>query len=387
MTDSNSPISDRWLDYFLRHGIQHEKFWNEYLKEGKKDILMVLGIGFDPRMCMGVDSILKAGGEGKRDVIAIEFHRYPSDISHSEDLDNYTSQQNQKNENLKKIDKFIEARGKKIIKNVQLFTSDGRIIGSRKSAEIIGIDDIINYSDIIIDISALPRYIYFPLIGKLLYILDQNLLRGSIKYPNLFVIVAENADIDRGIKDEEIEETANYMYGFASDLESEATENIPKIWIPILGEFQIRQLEKIFNLVNPEEICPILPSPSVNPRRGDDLLIEYRDFLFDRLNVEPRNIIYAAEQNPFEVYKQIIRTFKHYNEVLLPLGGCKVAISAVSSKLMSIGALLAAYELKNCGASIGIANVETREYGFDSSLNSTNNSVLFTLWLKGECYE
>ncbi len=94
----------------------------------------------------------------------------------------------------------------------------------------------------------------------------------------------------------------------------------------------------------------------------------------------------SAEQNPFEVYRQIHQTVKHYNEALKPLGGCKVAISALSSKLLSIGALLAAYELKGAKFSIGIANVEAQGYQIEGDTESIK-AELFTLWLIGDCYE
>ena len=387
MTNLGHANTDRWADYLLKFGEQHQKFWSEYLNTGKKDLLIVMGHGFDPRMCVGIKSLLTPGGQGKRDVLAIEFHRMVPASSMGENTESSEFQCSQKQKNLAELDDLIKDRGTKVIKPVQLYSSEGRIIGSRKAANVFtDFDDIKDYSDIIVDISALPRYIYFPLIGKLLHVLDQQSQKSQKKTPNLFVVVAENAEIDRNVQDVEIEETANYMYGFAGDLESEATANIPKVWIPILGENQIRQLERIYTLVNPEEICPIIPSPSVYPRRGDELIIEYREFLFDRLIVEPKNIIYAAEQNPFEVYRQIVLTFRHYNEVLSPLGGCKIAISALSSKLMSLGALLAVYELKNSGNSIGIANVETREYGFKEA-KRVQDSILFTLWISGECYD
>jgi len=36
----------------------------------------------------------------------------------------------------------------------------------------------------------------------------------------------------------------------------------------------------------PDEICPVLPFPALNPRRGDNLVLEYRDLLFDRLRID-----------------------------------------------------------------------------------------------------
>lgn len=368
----------RWSNYFLRHGEEFYVFWKEYLQGNERNILFILGQGFDPRMCFGFEALLEAGGSGRRDCVVIEFDEGPNSpsIKHSNLLE----------ENKVKLDQLIKDRGTKIIKKVRMWSDDGRRVGSSNAANVfIGLSDFFNYTDIIIDISALPRGIYFSLIGKILYLLDSNNGKGA-SVPNFYVIVSENAELDRRIKDEGIDDVAYYVHGFAGDLETEATPNVPKVWIPILGEEQGVQLERIYNLVIPDEICPVFPSPSVDPRRGDNLLIGYREYLFDQLLVEPRNIIYAAEQNPFDVYRQIHRTVQHYNEALKPLGGCKVAISALSSKLLSIGALLSAYELKNAGLSVGIANIEAQGYQLEGETEFIKTE-LFTLWLAGDCYD
>jgi len=228
-----------------------------------------------------------------------------------------------------------------------------------------------------------------PLIASILHILDSNAREAASKQ-NLHVWVSENAGIDIKIKDEEIDEQADFVHGFRGGLDMEATEGVPTIWIPFLGEGQGTQLERISNLLKPDEICPVLPSPSRNPRRGDNLILEYRDLLFDQLNIEPRNFIYADERNPFEVYRQVRRTIFHYRDALEALGGCKTGLSALSSKLMSIGAFLVAYELKSLGMEVGIAHVEADGYNVDEAVYENDAVVeneVFGMWLSGTCYE
>jgi len=140
----------------------------------------------------------------------------------------------------------------------------------------------------------------------------------------------------------------------------------------------------------PDEIAPLLPSPSVNPRRSDDLLLEYRELLFDRFRVEPSNFIFASERNPFEVYRQIRRAVLHYRDALERLGGCKAVLSALSTKLLSVGALLVAYELKRSKVDVGVAHVECQGYTMEAATEgdgAKTQSELFGLWLWGECYE
>jgi len=188
------------------------------------------------------------------------------------------------------------------------------------------------------------------------------------------------------IQEEGIDDDAAYMYGFSSDLVQEATASAPRVWIPVLGEGKKEQLIRLYHHVRPDEICPVFPSPSVNPRRADDLVREYHELLFDRFRVEPPNIIYASEWNPFEVYRQVCRTIERYNSALDALGKCKVVVSVLSSKLLSVGALLAAYEAKRKGFMIGISHVETHGYRIHGDIGSCDPE-LYSLWIAGECYD
>jgi hypothetical protein len=207
--------------------------------------------------------------------------------------------------------------------------------------------------------------------------------------PNLHIVVSEDQRLDSCIVDEGLEENANYLHTFGA-IDREANREIPRVWIPILGENQQVQLERIRCFLNPDEVCPLLPFPSRHPRRSDDLIAEYRRFLFDEMSIEPRNIIYADERNPFQVYREIMQTIDHYSKVMEIIGGCKVIISPISSKLLSIGALLAAYESRQQNRLVGIAHVECRTYRIEGDLEvakSEERRVLYEIWLAGECYE
>jgi hypothetical protein len=232
----------------------------------------------------------------------------------------------------------------------------------------------------------LPRSIFYPLLAKLLYLQETDSRAGQL---NLFLLVAENPQLDGQIIEEGVDEAADYVHLFRSGADRMSSTGEPKVWIPILGEGQRIQLERLYELVAPQEICPVLPSPALNPRRGDDLIIEYRELLFDRLRVEPRNILFASERNPFEVYRQVRQTILHYQRTLSPLGGCQPIVSSVSTKLLSTGALLAAYELKRSKLAVGIAHIESHGYRIDDQqeiMRTAADSTLFGLWLSGECY-
>lgn len=376
MKMTENTIQSRWDHYFLRRGIGCSTFWREYLGESQHRILFVLGLGFDPRMCFGLKMLIEASPGSIAECLLIEYEEgenSPS-LKYSDRVQN-------------NYDELVEIMGSvDLIRRVKIpmWSADRRRrIGSRRAIDIITDVTIEKFSDIIIDISAMPRGIYFPVIAKVLYLFDNSALESKGK--NLHVLVPEQITMDKNIQEDGIDDDATYMHGFASDLVQEATSSVPKIWIPVLGEGKEAQLMRLYDQVRPDEICPLLPSPSVNPRRSDDLVSEYRVFLFDQLGVEPPNFIYASEWNPFEVYRQIYRTVERYNVALKDLGRCKVVVSAVSSKLLSLGALLAAYEAKRKGYMVGISHVETHGYKIQGNIEDCHPE-LFSLWIAGECY-
>jgi hypothetical protein len=253
------------------------------------------------------------------------------------------------------------------------------------------VEDFAGYTDVVLDISAMPRAVYFPLIGKILHLLDKGLpAKPQPILPNFHLIVSESPELDASIREEGVEDDAGYVHPFTGGLDRESAASQPKVWLPLLGEGQTLQFQKIHDLVTPDEICPVLPSPSRDPRRSDNLVMEYREMLFDRLRVEPGNFIYAAERNPFEVYRQLRNSIMDYDRALSPLGGTKFVVSALCSKLMSAGALLAAYDLRSEKIGVGVAHVPCHGYVIDGAPESFTtkwNVEIFGLWLVGECDE
>lgn len=375
---AQSPL--RWQNYVLHRGSELKAFWQAHLGERERNILFVLAKGFDPRMCLGFRLVLDCGGTGRRDADLIEFSEGPASPSQI-----YRSRVD---ENVKKLSAMIEGRGVIHRREIKTRSAEGHRIASRSAGNVFKkIDDFDGYSDIVLDISAMPRAVYIPLIAKILHILDHARAAAGPKHLNLHVFVWEDPLLDQNIRDEGIEDTAVYLHPYSGAMDREATAGQPKVWIPLLGEGQRVQLERIHDLVVPDEICPVLPSPSANPRRGDDLVMEYQDLLFDRLRVEPRNFIYCSEQNPFEAYRQITRAIRAYRESLSSLGGSKFVISALSSKLLSVGALLVAYDFKTTNVEIGLAHVECHGYHMDDDAPaevSEHHGDPVGLWLSGE---
>lgn len=372
----------RWDPSVLIRGDKTSVFWKSHFNSTRRSALFILGKGFDVRMNIAIKELIKSCPSIKLECWLIEF-----DEGTGSNSNKYLKHVQ---ENVKELGACLT--GKQIItKKIALWNSrvkgKRKRIGDRQAAQILeSYEQIEQFTDIIIDISALPRGVYFSLVGKFLTFIDNY---AKDKKPNLFVVVSENADIDSKIKEKGIDEDVGYLHGFGGTLELTSESEEPVIWFPILGEDKVEHLDKAYTHIRPNEICPVLPFPSKNPRRSDALIKDYYQLLFDRLNIESQNIMYVPEQNPFEAYIRLTNAIRNYNISLQALDGCKAVISTFSSKLLSIGSLLTAYELID-EIGVGVLNVDSQGYdidSFDDLRSMKENSELFVIWLIGDAYE
>ncbi len=233
---------------------------------------------------------------------------------------------------------------------------------------------------VVVDISSLPTDLYFPIVRAMLEDKD---FRG-----NLLLAVCENPEIDRAIEKEGAE-SATTVPGYRAGLFAETSGPSNVVWAPVLGSVDPEELQKIHTeLVNRRanlvEICPVLPFPAKNPREADNIVLRLRRFLSDEARVDPQNYIYAAESNPFDLYRQIGALQGRYQRVLGPLGPTKIVPSSHSSKMLSVGVLLAAvsYDLP-------VMQVVRSGYWFTETLDvdaALEASELHLIWLAGDPY-
>jgi len=343
--------------------------------------LLISGRGFDPRMTFGVKILLGCVPKMPLDTMLLSMNDFESPAD--------KRLQKASDENAATVRSLLNGLGSVTEPQVAMSRREGAVvkrIGARKAADIFTFDTVAPYTDVFVDISALPRGLYISLIGKLLNILDEAALRGE-KKPSLFVFVAESSTLDMHIR-EHLEEHAEYVTFFQGMMAIEGGAQLPKVWFPTLGERQHAQLSRLHEFIAPQEICPVLPMPSRSPRRADNLIRDYATLLFETWQVSPSNFIYVAEQNPFEAYRQLVKAVRQYRLALAPLGGsCKIVLSTLSSKLLSIGSLLAAYEFKMTDEPIAIAHVEAASYSLPKSSEVCEDAVPYLMMISGDAYE
>ena len=362
---------------FLVRGKHFEEFWKEYLTDGKQ-IKYIMGLGFDPRTMNCFTAIRKYMEPGNMDCKIIE---YDGESSSNPQLKQMLEH------NTKSLERTVP---KSKWNSTVISTTDTCKDVSLAASKSVRSNELNGYTDIILDINAMPTGVYFPIARNVLNWISKGKIRAPIsKQVNFHMVVSENSKLDGAIKDVKIDDSITYMHRFATKLQNEATQRLPKVWIPLLGEGRSMQLGKIRRQVeNLMEFCPFFPMPSVDPYRCKNLLMEYRELLIDDLGMSSKDYVYSHEMNPFEVCRKIYNAAQLYYDVFKPLGGCKVVISPLSSKLMCVGALLAACELLAEKSEAGVVHVTARGYdvgNIDLDAES-KRSVPHSMWLAGECY-
>jgi len=262
--------------------------------------------------------------------------------------------------------------------------SDGKFkpwqVQSLRAVMSLREEDLEIYSDIIVDVTAMPNGVYFPMIREIM-----KKIRAGVRKPNLHVTVSENPALDAAICEPSHHEKPTLLYGFDKSLQQASLSDLRHVWLTILGENRSAQLDKLCAYKEFAETVPVFPMPSSDPYRSTNLLLEYSTFLLDTQAVEPRNFLYSDE-NPFETCEKICQTAEYY-DVLAPLGGCHVVLSTVSSKLLSVGCMLAACELLDQKRNLGVIHmVNQSQHVEEAVLESPGPSTPFTMWVMGECY-
>jgi hypothetical protein len=363
-----------WDKYIIFEQEAFESFWNTRLKENR-NVVLIVGKGFDPRMYSAFQFLSTLDGPGRKDCILIPLPGF-------KDADN-TDLHKKIEDNVQKIIN-ISKRMKNGNSDIIDWTS--KVEPEEISVARFAIEQNLtrNYQEILVDISSLPRRFVF----SICYTLISFIREEKISDVNLHLIVSRNPEIDHSIESE-IGEVPRPMHGFSSAIQAKSLEAHPKIWIPILGEHRENHIKQIAEYVKPADIYPVLPFPSQELRRADNLISEYYQILFDVLGVDYNNFILASDGNPFDLYRSLVEAACKIEEVLEPLEGCIIVISPLSSKFLTMGALLAALDLKWNDKYISVVYVNPVRYFLrDEEILQFNPSKedLSSIWLWGEPY-
>lgn len=331
----------------------------------KDDILLIVGKGFDPRACVVLDFLSSVVSEIT--VCLVDYN----DRTKKEDIE----KERMCEENYRKLLEACE-KHKLIEADIPLYGGGGNkrsLVISESVRNALTLEMLSEFGNILIDVSAMPRGVSFSIINRVLGILDKEKQR-------VYIFACANSGFDEIINPVINDGSAEYLPGFntfSMSMESDNDNSI--IWLPALGLNVVRSFEIIADFLNPKEICPVVPFPSDDVKRGERILRYYGQTIFRDRGVEKRNIIYVPENNPILVYRKLYDTVKYYEKALKGASNngriMKYAFSSQSSKLIDVGMLLAVINLNSESIRTGIVIVENQGYNTCGVYDEKNNHI------------
>lgn len=384
-----------WDHYVFRRGNAAHELWDSLLKDRPVELLYIAGRGFDIRAQTVMREFIigqqSAGCQmSSAKLLLLDLQGYELD----EDIGLLTE------ENAVELETLFLPFGKTVTITVTEQDGEEDVSASDALRQRIKavLDEVDGKTDIILDVSSLPRAIYIALLTSILQKLvpQKEVVKGET-HPlhangvNFQVLVAEDAKLDGAIQAEDPSNDLVNIPGFSTAWQAESVQDWPLVWFPILGEGRVNQLQKIANSIPSEaEVCPVVPHPSKDPRRADRLLVEYRGPLFDSRKTPTSNILYAHESHPFEAYRQLLGAMQRYQDSMVIMGGCRLVVTPLGSKLITLGAGLACFEMKhtNWSAKYGVAipHAEPRRYVISANSLKQSNPEISVLLLTGQAY-
>ena len=351
----------RWDPCIVHRDDDVDGFLRQYLGKSARKIFFVAGAGFDPRAC-ALAARLRETDSVARALLIKEKRPNPA-----KEL----------------LDRAIENEAVLLrtvtdgqVESIDVFGSDGAVVGGRNAVNLLTRQELDSVTDVIVDISALSVGISFPIIR---YFVERLVRRESSA--NLHLFVAHDPELDAGIRGIS-SDTPSYVHGFKGGSMLYDTTNAARLWLPQLAKGRRWTLTKLYDFVDPHDTCPILPFPATNPRLGDELAEEYLIELESTWEIDTRNIVYADEGDPLDLYRTILRLDDFRQNVFEATGGSMLILSPVGSKVMALGALLAALD-----RDLPVAHLESISYELETSVpKATDPPNLIHVWLEGEIY-
>lgn len=351
----------RWDPCVSHRGETASAFITEYFGMEGRNTLLVGGAGFDPRSTT-VATLMQNANAKVRALFLQENRPKPEKALVDRASANAAL--------------LASAIPDHVVNPVEIFGSDGAVIGGRNAVAVVGRQNFDGVTDIVVDISALSVGTAFPIIRYLVEGCEQ----GRTP-PNLHLFVAHDPALDGSI--ESISGDApSYVHGFRGGSTLDASANAAKLWLPQLASGRRAALARLHAFVDPHDTCPILPFPATDARRGDRLAEEYLNELESGWSVDTRNVVYADEADPLDLYRTILQLDDLRKPVFREVGGSYLVLSPLGSKVMALGALMAALE-----RDLPVAYLEAIGYHLDASTMATGGAAsIIHIWLEGDVY-
>lgn len=347
-------------DYIWHGNGESDRFLKDYFPS--RNILFVGSIGFDPRTLLTFEKLRGIANN----IHPIFFEEERKAVS--------GKLKTRAKDTIAKLSQMLGQPPTTI--TVSIFANDGAPVGGIELIKTAqkNIKDITEYTDIVIDICAMSRGIFFPLVRYF-----RQMIRESKLDTSLHILVVDHPSVDYSYRPL-YHDRASWVKGFDADAGLIGTPLATKLWLPQLMSGRTSMYESLFNFLKPDDVCPVLPFPGIRPKMVDELVIEYRG-LIDTWETSLQNIVLASESDPLDLYDTVIRVHNARQKICDPH---VTMLSPMGSKVSTIGGLLAAMD-----ENLPVAYVETLGYHEDVSnpiSNMPSMENLVHVWVDGPVY-
>lgn len=360
--------------------MKRDKFWNRCISHSGDDVagfakvhfgephrktLLIAGAGFDPRAKAVAETLVSASNA--LSAILVREERPGADPALRVLADANAA------------DLVSLMPGAKV-EAVDIFAADGAAVGGRAVVtKLNSIVKLADYTDVVVDFSALSIGIAYPTTRFLIESLRASGPSDSGK-PNVHVMVSDCPDVDSAITSVSSDKI-EAIHGFKGEFSLGARTSSAKLWLPQLRPDKRLVLGRIHRFVDPADVCPVLPFPSRSPHSADNLIEQFREEFESTWAVDAHDIIYAHEKDPLDLYRAILDIDDVRERVFREVGGSLTILSPSGSKVLSVGALMAAVE-----RNFPVIYCEALSYSLKGEQMSQHKSELMHVWLLGEAY-
>ena len=361
----------RWDPCVFHRGPHTERFLRTYLANTDRATLLIAAAGFDPRSTRFAEIVANASKGTRQAILLREERPDPPPV-----LTTLAEEHQAQMQTL--FPTFA-------VHSVNIFAQDHAVVGGRAAARLISNVSLSGFTDVFLDASALSIGVAFPIVRHLLS--TANTLPAG-ETCNIHVVCCDDPALD-GLIHSTPSGTASPIHGFRGDWGLESKSQAAVLWMPQLSRRKKPVLRQIFQALRNEQpdtvVCPILPFPASQPRLSDDLIEEFADELQSAWQVDARDMIFADEKSPLDLYRTILRIDDARRRVFESVGGSQIILSPLGSKALSLGALMAALD-----RDFTILYVESIGYSGDAArlqqANNAGTSELVHIWLHGDAY-
>lgn len=351
----------RWDPCISHRDSDARTFVSEFFADERRHPLLVCGAGFDPR-ATETAQLLHAAAQTRLSAHFIREGRPRPDS------DLLTAAER----NEASLRSLIPRNE---VHHVPIFSEDEKsVVAGRRIVEMFRGCALAGITDIVVDMSALSTGVSFPLLR---YLYDR--ATNELNFPNVHVMVSTSTHVDDAVQTQLMDRHQS-VPGFGEDLGLAAGMRRPKLWLPQLAKRAMPALDLIHRAYDFEEICPIVPFPARDCRAVEELVEIFRGQITESWAVDDRDFLYAAEDDPLDLYRTILRIDTLRRATYDIEGGSLTVLSPLGTKAMALGALLAALD-----RDLPVVYVEAQRYKMIDNANDEAFGLIH-LWLTGQAY-